>query len=327
MRREDAAGMGMLSLARRGCTVSSRPRNTDGSAPSGWRVELAPEHFLGEAEAEVHPDDGAPWPQGTVVTFQATESESADNIRAAIGTAAWHYPLPVVFENVPTTPAGGEELERRAFLDGALHAERWPGLVFGVFKDRWNGFGLNDPDVNFHGLTVSVRLPSVETVAGARWSVREHLNVLITGPAGVGKTWIACALAHSACRNGHSASYRRLPRLLTELAIARADGRYPKLLASIAKTEVLVIDDWGLAKLNAENRRDLLEIIEDRHGIRSTVATSQLPLEKWHDVVGDPTLADAILDRLVHSAYQLNLKGESMRKRRPALTQTNHRGS
>ena len=118
-----------------------------------------------------------------------------------------------------------------------------------------------------------------------------------------------------------------LLRDLAELAIARADGRYPKLLASIAKTEVLVIDDWGLAKLNAENRRDLLEIIEDRHGIRSTVATSQLPLEKWHDVVGDPTLADAILDRLVHSAYQLNLKGESMRKRRPALTQTNHRGS
>ena len=171
VRREDAAGMGMLSLARRGCTVSSRPRNTDGSAPSGWRVELAPEHFLGEAEAEVHPDDGAPWPQGTAVTFQATESESADNIRAAIATTAWHYPLPVVFENDPATPAGGEELERRAFLDGALHAERWPGLVFGVFKHRWNGFGLNDPDVNFHGLTVSVRLPSVETVAGARWSV------------------------------------------------------------------------------------------------------------------------------------------------------------
>ena len=98
-RREDAAGMGMLSLARRGCTVSSRPRNTDGSAPSGWRVELAPEHFLGEAAAEVHPDDGAPWPQGTAVTFQATESESADNIRAATGIAAWHYPLQVVFEN------------------------------------------------------------------------------------------------------------------------------------------------------------------------------------------------------------------------------------
>ena len=109
-----------------------------------------------------------------------------------------------------------------------------------------------------------------------RW-IREHLNVLITGPAGIGKSWIACALAHGACRNGYSAAYRRLTRLLTELAIARADGRYPKLLASLAKTHVLVIDDFGLAKLSAENRRDLLEIIEDRHAIRSTIVTSQFP--------------------------------------------------
>ena len=164
------------------------------------------------------------------------------------------------------------------------------------------------------------------SLADGRWT-REHLNLLITGPAGIGKSWIACALAHSACRNGHSASYRRTPRLLTDLAIARADGTYPKLLASLAKTEVLVIDDFGLAKLSAENRRDLLEIIEDRHGVRSTIVTSQLPVEKWHAVVGDPTLADAILDRLVHSAYQLNLKGESMRKKRRPLTQTAHRDS
>ena len=114
---------------------------------------------------------------------------------------------------------------------------------------------------------------------------------------------------------------------MTELAIARAHGRYPKLLASIAKTEVLIIDDWGLTKLNAENRRDLLEMIEDRYGVRSTVVTSQLPVERWHDVVGDPNLADAILDRLVHRAYQINLKGESMLKRRRALTQTDHRSS
>ena len=154
----------------------------------------------------------------------------------------------------------------------------------------------------------------VLSLADGRW-VREHLNVLITAPAGIGKSWIACALAHSA-------SYRRMPRLLSELAIARADGSYPRRLASLAKTEVLVIDDFGLAKLSAENRRDLLEIIEDRYGIRSTVATSQLPVEKWHDAIGDPTLADAILDRLVHSAYQLNLKGESMRKRHRPLTQT-----
>ena len=130
---------------------------------------------------------------------------------------------------------------------------------------------------------------------------------------GWGKTWIACALAHSACRNGYTASYRRLPRLLTELAIARADARYAKLLASLAKTAVLVIDDWGMSKLSAENRRDLLEIVEDRHGLRSTIVTSQLPVQKWHAVIADPTLADAILDRLVHNAYQLNLKGESTR--------------
>ncbi len=159
----------------------------------------------------------------------------------------------------------------------------------------------------------------VLSLADGRW-VREHLNVLITGPAGIGKSWMACALAHSA-------SYRRLPRLLGELAIARADGSYPRRLASLAKTEVLVIDDFGLAKLTAENRRDLLEIIEDRYGIRSTVVTSQLPVEKWHHAIADPTLADAILDRLVHSAYQLNLKGESMRKRHRPLTQTGHRDS
>ena len=163
-------------------------------------------------------------------------------------------------------------------------------------------------------------------LADGRW-LRDRLNVLITGPAGVGKTWIACALAHSACRNGYSASYRRLPRLLTELAIARADGRYAKLLASLAKTALLVIDDWGVSKLSAENRRDLLEIVEDRHGLRSTIVTSQLPVAKWHAVIADPTLADAILDRLVHNAYQLNLKGESMRKSRSPLTQGDHQHS
>ena len=138
------------------------------------------------------------------------------------------------------------------------------------------------------------------------------------------KSWISCALAHSACRNAYSASYRRLPRLLTELAIARADGRYAKLLTSLAKTSVLVIDDWGVSKLSAQNRRDLLEIIEDRHGLRSTIVTAQLPVDSWHAVIGDPTLADAILDRLVHNAYQLNLKGESMQNARGPFTQSDH---
>jgi DNA replication protein DnaC len=161
----------------------------------------------------------------------------------------------------------------------------------------------------------------IHSLATCQW-VKEHLNILITGPTGVGKTWIACALAQKACREGYTAGYLRLPRLLQEMAIAKGDGRYPKLLATLAKTDVLVLDDWGLAKLTGEQRRDLLEILEDRHATRSTLATSQLPIETWHDVIGDPTLADAILDRLVHNAYRINLKGGSMRKRKANLTHT-----
>ena len=162
----------------------------------------------------------------------------------------------------------------------------------------------------------------LQSLAACQW-VHEHLNVLITGPTGVGKTWLACALANKACREGYSAQYLRLTRLLRELMIAKGDGQYPKLLASLAKVDVLILDDWGLLKLSAENRRDLLEVLEDRHARRSTIATSQLPIEQWHGVIGDATLADAILDRLVHNAYRINLKGESMRKRQSTLTTTN----
>ena len=161
----------------------------------------------------------------------------------------------------------------------------------------------------------------IQSLASCRWA-KEHLNILITGPTGVGKTWLACALAHKACREGYTAHYIRLTRLLRELMIAKGDGRYAKLLANLAKVDVLLLDDWGLMKLNAENRRDLLEVLEDRHGIRATIATSQLPIEEWHAVIGDPTLADAILDRLVHNAYKINLRGESMRKRQAKLTST-----
>ncbi len=159
----------------------------------------------------------------------------------------------------------------------------------------------------------------VRDLAHCQW-IRKHLNLLITGPTGVGKTWIACALAHKACCEGYSALYLRLPRLLESLPIAKGDGSYAKLLAKLAKIDVLILDDWGLAPLTAEHRRDLLEIIEDRHDSRSTIVTSQLPIEQWHDMIGDPTLADAILDRLVHSAYKISLKGESMRKRKSILT-------
>ena len=161
----------------------------------------------------------------------------------------------------------------------------------------------------------------IQSLASCQWA-KEHLNILITGPTGVGKTWLACALAQKACREGYTAQYIRLGRLLRELMIAKGDGRYPKLLAGLAKVDVLLLDDWGLTKLNAENRRDLLEVLEDRHGIRSTIATSQLPMDEWHNVIGDPTLADAILDRLVHTAYKINLRGESMRKRQAKLTNT-----
>lgn len=156
-------------------------------------------------------------------------------------------------------------------------------------------------------------------LARCQWA-KKHLNILITGPTGVGKTWIACALAHKACREGYSARYLRLPRLLEQMPIAKGDGTYPKLLNQLAKIDVLALDDWGLTSLNAEQRRDLLEILEDRHDQRSTIVTSQLPLDQWHGFIGDPTLADAILDRLVHNAYKINLKGESMRKKKAKLT-------
>ncbi|SFX81539.1 IS21-like element helper ATPase IstB [Marinospirillum alkaliphilum] len=160
----------------------------------------------------------------------------------------------------------------------------------------------------------------IQSLGSCQW-VKEHLNLLITGPTGVGKTWLACALAHKACREGYTAQYVRLNRLLHELSVAKGDGQYPRILASLAKVDVLLLDDWGLVKMTAENRRDLLEIMEDRQGRRSTIATSQLPLEEWHGVIGDATLADAILDRLVHNAYKINLRGESMRKKRKALTE------
>lgn len=157
------------------------------------------------------------------------------------------------------------------------------------------------------------------TLATCQW-IRDRHNVLITGPTGIGKTWIACALGQQACRQGFTALYLRLPRLLQEWPIAKGDGRYVKLMATLAKTDVLILDDWGLATLSDENRRDLLELLEDRYDRRATIVTSQLPVEHWHEALGDPTLADAILDRLVHNAYKMNLRGESMRKSQGRLT-------
>lgn len=152
-------------------------------------------------------------------------------------------------------------------------------------------------------------------LGSADW-IRQRQVVLIVGPTGVGKSYLACALGQAACRNGLSTRYFRMGRLLAELALARADGSYAKLLGKLAKTELLILDDWGLAPLADAERRDLLEILEDRYRSRASLVTSQLPIEHWHDYIGSPTLADAILDRLVHGAHKITLKGGSMRKRR-----------
>jgi DNA replication protein DnaC len=145
------------------------------------------------------------------------------------------------------------------------------------------------------------------------WISRRQ-NLLITGATGTGKSWIACALGHKACRDNRSVLYHRLPRLFEALALARGDGRYQRLLKALSRVELLILDDWGLAPLTGEQRRDLLEIVDDRNQRGSTIITSQVPVENWHEVIADPTIADAVLDRIVHNAYRLELKGDSMRK-------------
>jgi DNA replication protein DnaC len=176
---------------------------------------------------------------------------------------------------------------------------------------------LEDLDVKTsRGLDKSLIL----SLAACTWIARSF-NVLICGPTGVGKSYLACALAHKACLEGYSTLYLRLPRLFEDLRLAKADGRYGKLMLSYAKTDLLILDDWGLTSMTDPQRRDLLELLEDRYGRRSTIVTSQLPVSAWHEAIGDPTLADAILDRLVHNAHKIELKGESMRKHVISLDQ------
>jgi len=152
-----------------------------------------------------------------------------------------------------------------------------------------------------------------QQLATCRW-IAEHRNLLLTGPCGIGKSWLACALAQKACRDGYTVHYARVPRLFADLELAHGDGRFPRLFRTLTKADLLILDDWGPDRLSANQRRDLMEIVEDRYGAGSTLITSQLPTDTWHEVIGEPTFADAILDRVVHNAYRLALEGPSIRK-------------
>ena len=152
-----------------------------------------------------------------------------------------------------------------------------------------------------------------QQLATCRW-IAGHRSLLVTGPCGAGKSWLSCALAQKACRDGYSVHYARVPRLFAELELAHADGSFAKLFRTLTKVDLLILDDWGPDRLNPSQRRDLMEIVEERYGRGSMLITSQLPVDKWHDVIGEPTFADAILDRLVHNAYRLALDGPSLRK-------------
>lgn len=159
---------------------------------------------------------------------------------------------------------------------------------------------------------------TVMSLAQNRW-VLSHHNILITGPTGAGKSYLACALAQKACRDGHTTIYHRLPKLLQDIALARLDGRYPKIMASLVKCEVLILDDLLITPLTRDDQKELLEIIEERYDRKATLVTSQLPVKAWHDAMQDKTVADAILDRLVHNAYKIELDGDSMRRRKSTL--------
>ena len=221
---------------------------------------------------------------------------------------------------------GFKELDHNPEVRGLDHAE-WLGLILEYettlrrqkrFETRTRAARLRHPasveDVDYQsprGLDRALFLK----LAACDW-LAERRNLLITGASGLGKSWLACALGQKACRQDVSVLYYRMPRLFTDLALARGEGRYSKLLRTIARTKLLILDDWGPETLTPEQARDLLEIVEDRYDVGSVMITSQIPVDRWHDMIGVPTLADAILDRVIHNAYRIDLSGESLRKQR-----------
>jgi DNA replication protein DnaC len=221
------------------------------------------------------------------------------------------------------------ELQARDDTDDLSHAE-WLGLLIDreasnrstkKFQSRMRAaklrhVGASIEDVDYRA---SRKLDKAlfRQLATGKW-IGDRQNLLITGPCGVGKTWLACALGHKACRDGKTISYHRLPRLFAGLELAHGDGRFPRLFRQLTKVDLLILDDWGPDRLTAPQRRDLMEIVEDRYQSGSTVITSQLPVDAWHDVIDEPTYADAILDRLIHNAHRLQLDGPSLRKTRAA---------
>jgi len=217
------------------------------------------------------------------------------------------------------------EQQKNTDLARLAFDERFAMLVDAEWLDRENrrlGRLLKDAKLKLSAACVEdVDYPprrqldkaAVRQLATCRW-IQEHQNVVLTGATGTGKTFLACALAQAACRKGFSSLYRRASRLFDELTLARADGTYTRLLSRIARVDVLILDDWGLIPMRPDDRRDLNEILEDRYASRSTIVTSQLLVDQWHDHLGDPMTADAILDRLLHNAHRLVLKGPSRRK-------------
>jgi DNA replication protein DnaC len=220
------------------------------------------------------------------------------------------------FEELVVSPRGAE-------LD---HAE-WLGLLLdrelSDRQDRRLRARLRYARLRHHAAVedVDYRTPRgldralFQKLALGGW-IEAKQNLIVEGPTGVGKSWLACALGHRACRDNHSVLYQRIPRMFADLALARGDGRYARLMRALGDVKLLILDDWGLEPLGPEQRRDLLEITEDRYERGATLITSQIPVDRWHDLIGDPTLADAILDRIVHNAHRITLRGDSLRKKK-----------